>query len=38
MEQVKENIEILPAILKNSENIDKEIDVVDFVNKNVNLK
>ena len=38
IEQVKENIEILPAILKNSENIDKEIDVVDFVNKNVNLK
>lgn len=37
LKQVKENIEILPQVLQNAHRQGKSIDVVDFVNNNVNL-
>ena len=36
--QVVENIEVLPTVLENSLSNGKKIDVVDFVNHNLNLK
>ena len=35
--EVKENIDILPKVLENVDREGKDIDVVEFVNKNVNL-
>lgn len=37
IKQVKENIEVLPQVLQNAVSEGKKFDVVDFVNKNVNL-
>lgn len=37
LRQVEQNLEILPQVLQNAEKQGKSIDVVDFVNNNVNL-
>ena len=37
LRQVEQNLEILPRVLQNAEKQGKSIDIVDFVNNNVNL-
>lgn len=37
VKQVEENIAVLPKVLQNASSENKSIDIVDFVNKNVNL-